>query len=66
MSFSEAEDALIKILRTWSDITEIVPLGEKWKQGVMILNLLINHSKKKKYRLKYFFIRLLCCATGCV
>src|SRR6476620_9863532 len=37
VSFSEAEDALIKILREWSDITEIVPLGEKWKQGLMIL-----------------------------
>ena len=37
VSFSEAEDALIKILREWSDVTEIVSLGDKWKNGVMIL-----------------------------
>src|ERR1041384_6407941 len=37
VSFNEAELSLIKILREWSDITEIVPLGEKWKNGVMIL-----------------------------
>ncbi len=33
VSFSEAEDALIKILREWSDVTEIVSLGDRWKNG---------------------------------
>src|SRR3982750_3952410 len=37
VSFSEAEDALIKILREWSDVTEVVSLGDRWKNGVMIL-----------------------------
>jgi hypothetical protein len=37
VSFSEAEDALIKILREWSGVTEIVSLGDKWKNGEMIL-----------------------------
>ena len=37
VSFSEAEDALIKILREWSDITEPVPLGDRWKNGMMVL-----------------------------
>src|SRR4051794_15999823 len=48
VSFSEAEDALIKILREWSDITEIVPLGEKWKQGVMILRPFDASLKEKE------------------
>ena len=29
VTFSEAEDALIKILREWSDITEVVSLGDR-------------------------------------
>src|SRR3978361_780086 len=37
VSFSEAEDALIKILREWSDVTEVVSLGDRWKNGMMIL-----------------------------
>lgn len=38
VSFTEAEKSLIKILKTWSDITEVVPLGDKWKNGLMILS----------------------------
>src|SRR4051812_35082377 len=37
VSFSEAEEALIKIIRELSDISEVVPLGDKWHGGVMIL-----------------------------
>ncbi|MFZ1255166.1 MAG: hypothetical protein WAR77_02385, partial [Saprospiraceae bacterium] len=37
ISFTEAEKSLAKILRAWSDITEVTPLGDKWKNGVMIL-----------------------------
>src|SRR5258706_14314815 len=48
VSFSEAEDALIKILREWSDITEIVSLGEKWKNGVMILRPGDSSLKEKE------------------
>lgn len=33
VSFSEAEKSLIKILRQWSDITEITPIADKWKGG---------------------------------
>ena len=30
---SEVEKSLLKILRMWGGITEIVPLGEKWENG---------------------------------
>ncbi|MFZ1791618.1 MAG: hypothetical protein WAT92_25050, partial [Saprospiraceae bacterium] len=33
VSFTEAEKSLIKILRHFSDITEQVPLGDKWDGG---------------------------------
>src|SRR5436189_6113405 len=34
---SATERSLLKILRLWSDITEIVPLGDRWKGGTMLL-----------------------------
>jgi hypothetical protein len=58
VSFSEAEDALIKILREWSDITEIVPLGEKWRQGVMILRPFDTSLKEKEIPIEVFFHKI--------
>src|SRR6186997_2890604 len=34
---SEIERSLLKILRLWANVTEIVPLGERWLHGKMIL-----------------------------
>ncbi len=58
VSFSEAEDALIKILRTWSDITELVPLGEKWKNGIMILKPGDAALKEKEVPIEVFFHKI--------
>ena len=58
VSFSEAEDALIKILREWSDITEIVPLGEKWKNGLMILRPGDDTLKEKEIPIEVFFHKI--------
>lgn len=37
ISFSDVETSLITILRRWSDATSLVPIGDKWKGGSMIL-----------------------------
>jgi hypothetical protein len=37
VSTYEVERTLKKLLQRWSDITEEVPLGDKWKNGKMIL-----------------------------
>lgn len=37
VSAYEVEKTLKKLLQKWSDITETVPLGDKWKNGKMIL-----------------------------
>ncbi|MBS1761563.1 MAG: hypothetical protein JSR00_01695, partial [Bacteroidetes bacterium] len=34
---SEVEKSLLKILRQWSEVSEIVPLGDRWQGGTMIL-----------------------------
>lgn len=58
VSFSEAEDALIKILREWSDVTEIVPLGDRWKNGMMILRPGDKTLKEKEVEIDVFFHKI--------
>ena len=58
VSFSDAEDALINILREWSDVTELVPLGEKWKDGVMILRPGDDSLKEKEVPIDVFFHKI--------
>lgn len=58
VSFSEAEDALIKILREWSDVTEIVSLGDKWKNGVMILRPGEKGLSEKEVPVDVFFHKI--------
>lgn len=38
ISFYDVEKSLREILKKWSDISEIVPIGDKWKGGKMILD----------------------------
>ncbi len=58
VSFSEAEDALIKILREWSDVTEIVSLGDRWKNGMMILRPGDKTLKEKEVEIEAFFHKI--------
>lgn len=58
VSFSEAEKSLIKILRTWADISEIVPLGDKWKNGTMILKPENPDLKPKEVPIETFFHKI--------
>lgn len=37
VSFFEVEQSLVEILKRWSDATELVPIGDKWKGGKLIL-----------------------------
>lgn len=38
VSFFDVEKSLISILKKWSDTSQIVPIGDKWKGGKMILD----------------------------
>jgi len=37
VSFYDVEKSLLQILKKWSDISEIVPIADKWKGGKIIL-----------------------------
>ena len=58
VSFNEAEEALIKILREWSDISEVVSLGDKWKNGLMILKPGDTSLKEKEVPVVVFFHKI--------
>jgi hypothetical protein len=58
VSFSEAEKSLIKILKAWSDISEVVPLGDKWKNGAMILRPGESGLKDKEVPIETFFHKI--------
>jgi hypothetical protein len=58
ITFTEAEKSLAKILRALSDISEIVPLGDKWKGGVMILKPEDPNLKPKEIEIEAFFHKI--------
>ncbi len=55
---SEVETSLLKILRLWSDATEIVPLGERWKGGTMLLQPFDKSQKPKEIPVEVFFHKI--------
>lgn len=58
VTFSEAEKSLMRILRNWSDITEEVPLGDRWENGVMILKPADSSLKPKEIPIETFFHKI--------
>ena len=58
VSFTEAEEALMKILREWSDVSEVISLGDKWKNGLMILKPGDTSLKEKEVPVEVFFHKI--------
>jgi hypothetical protein len=55
---SQVEKSLLKILRQWSDVSEIVPLGEKWIGGTMLLQAADKSLKPKEIPIDDFFHKI--------
>ena len=58
VSFDEYEKSLIKILRHWSDITEMVQLGDKWTDGMLVLKPGDADLKEKEIPIETFFHKI--------
>ena len=58
VSFSEAEKSLMKILRHWADQTEVVPLGDRWQGGTLILKPEDDNLKPKEMPIEAFFHKI--------
>jgi len=55
---SEVERSLLKILRLWNGITEIVPLGDRWQNGTLILQPADRSLKPKELPVEDFFHKI--------
>jgi hypothetical protein len=52
---SEVEKSLLKILRLWGGLSEIVPLGDRWQGGMMLLQPADKTQKPKEVPIEGFF-----------
>jgi hypothetical protein len=55
---SAVEKSILKILRQWSDVTEVVPLGDKWIGGTMLLQTADKTLKPKEIPIEDFFHKI--------
>jgi hypothetical protein len=55
---SDVEKSLLKILRLWSDTSEIIPLGDRWKGGTMLLQPADKSQKAKEIPIDIFFHKI--------
>ena len=55
---SDAERSLLGILRLWGGLSEVVPLGDKWKGGTMILQPGDKSVKSKEVPIDVFFHKI--------
>lgn len=58
ISFYEVENTLKNLLKKWSDISEIVPIGDRWKGGKLILEPRDNNLQNKEIPIETFFHKI--------
>jgi len=58
VSFAEVETSLRDILKRWSDITEVVPIADKWRGGTMILQPKDKTLASKEVPVDTFFNKI--------
>ncbi len=57
-TLSEVETSLLKILRLWNGVGEVVPLGDRWKGGTMLLQPADKSLKPKEVPVDVFFHKI--------
>jgi hypothetical protein len=55
---SEIEKSLLKILRLWNGVSEVVPIGDRWQGGTMILQPADKSLKPKDIPIEAFFHKI--------
>ena len=55
---SNVEKSLLKILRLWGDVSEIVKLGDRWVGGTMLLQPKDTSLKPKEIPIETFFHKI--------
>lgn len=55
---SEVERSLLKILRLWGSPEEVVPLGDRWRGGILVLQPADKTLKPKELPIEDFFHKI--------
>ena len=55
---SETEKSLLRILRLWGNVSEVVPLGDRWKGGQLLLQPYDKSQKPKEIPIDVFFHKI--------
>ncbi|MBD0277190.1 MAG: hypothetical protein M3342_14890 [Bacteroidota bacterium] len=55
---SEVERSLLKILRLWGGLSEVVPLGDRWQGGKIIIQPADKTLKPKELPIEDFFHKI--------
>jgi hypothetical protein len=55
---ADIEKSLLKILRLWGGVSEIVPLGDRWLKGMMLLQPADKSLKPKEIPIEDFFHKI--------
>ena len=55
---SEVEKSVLKILRLWGGIAEVVKLGDRWEKGTLILQPADRSLKPKEIPIEDFFHKI--------
>jgi hypothetical protein len=58
VSFFEVETILRNVLKKWSDVSEIVPMADKWKGGKLVLEPGDTNLKGKEIPIDGFFHKI--------
>lgn len=58
VSFAEVESSLVHILKRWSDVTEVVPIADKWKGGKLIMEPGDTDLQGKELPINSFFHKI--------
>jgi hypothetical protein len=58
VSLMDVQMTLSKVLQKWADLTEVVPLGDKWKGGTMVLNPGRKDLQSKEFPIDTFFHKI--------
>jgi hypothetical protein len=55
---SETEKSLLKILRLWNGMSEVVPISDKWRGGTLSLQAADKSTKPKEIPIDIFFHKI--------
>ncbi|MGG5486549.1 hypothetical protein [Gaetbulibacter sp. PBL-D1] len=58
ISFCEVESSLVQILKRWSDVSEVVPIADKWKGGKLVMEPGDTSLQGKELPIDTFFHKI--------